>query len=420
MSGPGEHRRPRVLVLYQFMGPDDVVSARHFDGLCDGLAARGFDVVAAPSNRACRDARARFPRRERRGAVSIERVWRPALDQASAAGRVVNAAWMLAAWSLRALAPSSSRFDAVIVGTDPPLSVACAVAWRLVRPDARVAHWAFDLQPEASVADGLLRAGGPAHRALAAVHRAALRRCDLVADLGACMRQRLLDAGARSRQVTLTPWALAEPPSPVVPDEAARRELFGDARLGLLYSGNFGRAHSCDEVLDLARRMRDAAVAFSFAVRGNAADRLRAALRDDDVNVRLAPFAPESELERRLGAADVHVVSLRAEWTGIVVPSKFFGALAAGRPVLFAGSRESAIARWIDELGVGWLLDEASSSAVEARLRALAADPRELVALRARCHAAYAERFARERVLDAWADEMRALIDAPTSLPSRP
>ena len=413
-----EARRPRVLVLYHFMGPDDVVSARHFDGLCDGLAARGFDVVAAPSNRACRDASARFPRRVRRGTVDIERVWRPPLDQASPAGRVVNAAWMLAAWSLRALAPSSGRFDAVVVGTDPPLSVACALAWRLARPGVRIAHWAFDLQPEASVADGLLSEGGLAHRALAAMHRAALRRCDLVADLGPCMRERLRDAGVVARQVTLTPWALAEPAAPVEPDAGARRELFGDARLGLLYSGNFGRAHSCDEILALARRLRGAGIAFSFAVRGNAADRLKAALRDDDLNVRIAPFAPESGLERRLGAADVHVVSLRSEWTGIVVPSKFFGALAAGRPVLFAGSRRSAIARWIDELGAGWVLDEASLDDVEARLRRLAADPRELVAMRARCHAAYGERFARERVMDAWAAELRSLAGGPTSLPS--
>jgi hypothetical protein len=53
----------------------------------------------------------------------------------------------------------------------------------------------------------------------------------------------------------------------------------------------------------------------------------------------------------------VQIVSLRENWTGTVVPSKFFGALAIGRPVLFLGSPDSAIAKWVKELRVGWVLD---------------------------------------------------------------
>ena len=73
------------------------------------------------------------------------------------------------------------------------------------------------------------------------------------------------------------------------------------------------------------------------------------------------PFAfKQSDLEVRLSAADIHVVTLRDEWTGTVVPSKFFGALAVGRPVLFAGSPKSAVARWIVKHRVGWVLTESS------------------------------------------------------------
>ena len=45
------NRRPRVAVLYHYFHPDDVISARHFDGLCQGLVERGWDVLARPSNR---------------------------------------------------------------------------------------------------------------------------------------------------------------------------------------------------------------------------------------------------------------------------------------------------------------------------------------------------------------------------------
>src|SRR5262249_36777308 len=161
-----------------------------------------------------------------------------------------------------------------------------------------------------------------------------------------CMRDRLEWYGHAARKVTLVPWALDEPAEPERPDSGTRRELFGEAPLGLLYSGNFGRAHSFAEFLDLGRRLRGSRVRLWFGVRGNRAAELRRAVGPEDENVGFAGFAPEAALGKRLAAADIHLVSLRPEWTGLVVPSKFFGSLAAGRPVLFAGSRDAAIARW--------------------------------------------------------------------------
>src|SRR5207249_1632249 len=126
-------------------------------------------------------------------------------------------------------------------------------------------------------ADGLFPADSMLVRGLRAVLRVAYRCCDLIADLGGCMRERLRQYRPTARAVTLVPWALSEPDRPVAADPATRRELFGGASLGLLYSGNFGRAHSYQEFLDLARRLRGADARVCFAVRGNRADELRKA-----------------------------------------------------------------------------------------------------------------------------------------------
>lgn len=408
MSTP-EARRPRILVLYHFLPPDDVVSAQVFGGLCEGLAARGWDVTARPSNRSCHDPRARHARRETREGVEYRRVRRPALAQSSGAGRVLNALWMTAAWSLEALRPGS-RYDAVLVGTDPVLSATALRAFRRFRPSVKRALWAFDVYPEAAVADGLLAKGSLAERLLSRAARRALAVADLVADLGPCMRA-LLPAPPSARRETLPPWALVEPPAPLPVDPVERRALFGDARLGVLYAGSFGRAHSFEEVLALARRLRGTGVGFCFSVRGNREAALRAAVAPDDTNVSFAPFVPEGDLARRLGAADLHAVSLRPAFTGTVVPSKFQAALAAGRPVLFAGSPDAAPARWIAELGLGYAVtpEPASLDAAAAALLALASDPAALDALKARCHAAYAERFSRSRTVARWDESLRAL-----------
>jgi glycosyltransferase involved in cell wall biosynthesis len=399
--------RPSVTVLYHYFHPDDVISARHFDGLCQGLVERGWDVLACPCNRGCRDESQTYPLREDWDGIRIRRVWRPRFRQASNLGRLVNAAWMIAAWSLTT---GGRRPQVLLVGTDPILSVLVAGFWRLTRRNVRIAHWGFDLYPEAPVADGMLRADSLLVRVLRRLLGFAYRCCDLIADLGSCMRERLRAYQPRGRAVTLVPWALCEPERPVPPDPATRHELFGDATLGLLYSGNFGRAHSYEEFLGLARQLRGTGVQVCFAARGNRADELRKAVRPDDDNVRFAGFAPESELERRLAAADVHLVSLRPDWTGVVVPSKFFGSLAAGRPVIFAGADDSAIAGWIREYDVGWVLTPGNFKTVAAGLRRLAAEPAELASLQVRCHAVYQEHFSWRKVLDGWDRELRALL----------
>jgi glycosyltransferase involved in cell wall biosynthesis len=319
---------------------------------------------------------------------------------------------MTAAWSLEALR-SGSRYDVVLVGTDPILSVTALRAWKLFRPSVKRVHWAFDVYPQAAVADGLLRPGSLAARLLSRVAASGVRAAHLVADIGPCMRS-LLPASATARRETLPPWALVEPPVPLEADPEERRALFGDARLGILYSGSFGRAHSFTELLALARRLRGTGVHLAFSVRGNREAELRAAVTPDDTNVSFAPFVPEGDLFRRLGAADIHAVSLRPEWTGTVVPSKFQAALAAGRPVLFAGSPDAAPARWTSELGLGFNLASHPDSIESAAtaLLSLADDPGALAALRTRCHEANAKKFSREATVARWDAALRELVAA--------
>ncbi|MFI5302706.1 MAG: hypothetical protein ACHREM_31845, partial [Polyangiales bacterium] len=249
-------RRPRVAVLYHFLRPDDVVSARQLDGLCEGLAADGWEVVAHPSNRSCFARGVSYPLRERIGDVDLRRVWRPDFPQSSGLGRLANSAWMTASWT--ALTGLVDRdLDAVIVGTDPVLGAAVAPLLRRLRPRVAIAHWAFDLYPEAAIADGMLDAKSAVALSTNAIMTASYRACDVIVDIGSCMRRRIREHGHTAREETLVPWALSEPATRVAPDAEMRRALFGEARVGILYSGNFGKAHAYEGALALARATRN-------------------------------------------------------------------------------------------------------------------------------------------------------------------
>lgn len=402
----------RIVLLYHFFHPDDVVSARLYTELAEGLTEQGWQVDAYPSNRLHKGDATSLSRRESLSKVCIRRVWRPGWCQSSGMGRLLNSCWMLGAWSWRALVTRRSQREVMIVGTDPVLGFLTAIPWKLLRPRAKVAQWCFDLYPEAAVADKLIPEKGVVNRSLCWLSRRAYLCSDLVVNIGSCMANRIQARVPEARQVTITPWALVEPPESVLPDPSIRQSLFGDAGLGLLYSGSFGRAHSYTEFLQLARLLKNDGVGFCFAGRGHRSGELRDAVAEADTNIHFAGFAPEDELASRLTACDLHLVSLTPEWTGTVVPSKFFGALAVGRAVLYAGPEESAIAQWIYEYNVGFVLTPQNVDQTADKLRRLAADPVELGRLRVHCQSVYHHHFSRSKALNHWKVELNRLLES--------
>jgi len=259
-----EAPRPSALVFYHYFHPDDVVSAQHYADLCTGLQERGWDVTVMPSNRACREDRSCFQGRDAWRHVNIQRIWRPAFRQASMVGRILNSAWMITAWSCAVV---KHRPKLLVIGTDPIFSVLTAVPWRLFRPRTRIFHWCFDMHPEAAIAEGMLRERHPVVRLLRGALRKAYGCCDLIGSIGSCMTRRLRTYTATVPMGLYTPWALEEPGAPLEVDDQERSAIFGNAKLALMYSGSYGKAHDGDLVIALARRLRsrpDIQFAFSF------------------------------------------------------------------------------------------------------------------------------------------------------------
>jgi glycosyltransferase involved in cell wall biosynthesis len=399
--------RRRLLVLYHFFHPDQVVSAQIFSTMAEEQSRRGWDVTALTCNRSHGDSGARFPAEDEWNGVRIHRVFRPAWSQKRPLPRLGNSAWTLSAWFLRSL--RLGDFDAIVIGSDPTFAAAIAIPLRAARPRTPIIHWCLDVFPDAGEAEwtGASRLLAPPARL---IMKAAYRACDAIVDLGPCMRERLARYGGPPDRQTMTPWALVEPEAPAEPDPEVRRAVFGDAKLGLLYAGSMSRPHDYESLLALARACRARVgneIVMCFACTGTNLPALQAAVRPDDTNVRFAPFTDEASLAKRLEAADYHLGSLRAEYTGIAVPSKFFAALAVARPFIFVGSRDASVARWIREHGVGMACEPDGVQEVADRLVASRDDVAGRQAGRALALETYRRHFSKRLVNDRWS----ALLD---------
>lgn len=396
-----QRSRPSAFVFYHYFAPDDVVSAVLFGDLSAELARSGWRVTAFPCVWGCRDESIRFPKHEVWKGVEIKRVWRPRFRQSSVLGRFLNSLWMVMNWSLLSLW-CRSRVEVVILGTDPPLSILAALAWRVFHRETRIIHWCHDLFPEAAIADGLFSEKSIPIRILRPILGWAYAVCDSVVDLGPCMRRLLNRYRSGAGHLTIVPWAIDEP-AEILPSQGRERaRIFGDAALALLYTGTLGRAHGYDGVLDLLALLEPHGARMAFSIRGNRVEELKREVAVRGLDIRFPEFALPADLAERSACADIHVVSLRPEWSGTVVPCKFFGALAAGRPVLFYGSEASSVAEWIRSFGVGWVLHDGNVKAIASQLMEYAKSGSAQRRMRERCFDVYRSTFSRAAQLTKW------------------
>jgi glycosyltransferase involved in cell wall biosynthesis len=200
----------------------------------------------------------------------------------------------------------------------------------------------------------------------------------------------------------------------VRPDSDTRYDLFGDAQLGILYSGTIGKAHQFEEFIFLARelRSRNASVAFCFAGRGNSYQKLKDMVTQEDSNIRFGGFIDEKLLPLRLAAADIHMISLRHGWEGIVVPSKFFGSLAAGRPLLYCGTQTSCLVELIKNEGLGLVIEMNTISAIADTLEEFCHNKEKIYQMQKQTFQFYNMHFAKKRQLVKWDRCLRNYIKA--------
>jgi colanic acid biosynthesis glycosyl transferase WcaI len=403
--------KPSILLLYHFFFPDDVASASHMYQLAQELTQRGWHVTVLTTNRYCREPQRRIPQTEEKvQGIHIIRLPRPAWNQAYPLQRMLNSAWVIAGWLLKVVRMQS--FDVILVGSDPVFAPLIIPGVLFCNKATICAHWCFDLYPEIALADSDV----PLHPTIVAwlqrLMGRSYRAAHLIADLGSCMRRRLAVYNHGAHEATLVPWALVEPEALSPANPELRTSMFGDAAFGLLYSGTLGRAHDYEMFLKLARllRHRSPHIRLCFAARGNKVAELKSAITHGDTNITFVDFVPESLLAEHLNAADMHLISLNKEWNDLVVPSKFFGSLATGKPVLYAGPEDSSIASLIRAYHIGFHIDEKSIEDVAIKLGSLSTNCSEMNILRRNAFQVYQDCFSKKIVVDQWDALLRQLL----------
>ncbi len=356
--------------------------------LARGFARDGWDVTILTTGAVNRE--------DKDGPIRIVRVQAP-IKAKSAAG-YLNVWVRLLIGGMRLPA-----HDLVVTMTDPPLLV-LAGHWIARVKKSRHINWCQDLYPDLLPRIGV-KLPDFVMNFLRSRSRRAMGECDRVIVIGRCMARQLGQSGVDPRRMTVIPnWPDYEltgqkPPALKADKDPARirsvfhgvngsdrrrrkrkdtddavarpfEELFRDGdhpKFRILYSGNLGRVHPISTILEAAEllKQQNPDVEFVFVGDGPGQEKLaQERSRRGLENIRLLPYQPASRLRELMESGDVHLVSMKNDAAGLLVPSKLYSALAVERPCIFIGPAQSEAARVINDFDAGVVVAQGDSDAL--------------------------------------------------------
>lgn len=397
-----DNGKPRIVMLNRSFWPDTEATGQLLEDLCEHLK-QDFDVhvICGQPNSPQHDNYVKHGIEHHRG-ITVHRLRHRQFAKRIPAGRIINLVSFTAA-AARYLRRRQITAHLFVSETDPFL-LPIISARQARRAGGRFVSYLQDIYPDVAEETGKARRGWLTRQIRRAL-RSAYGSADRVIVLGHCMRDRLAAApwNLDAAKVTVIPnWSDCRAIQPLPrADNRFLKEQGLEDRFVVMHSGNMGLTQRLD-VLVQATEQRDWPAQAILLLVGDGAARpeLESLTRNrSDDRVRLLPYQPRAELAQSLSAADLHVVSMHQQITGCLCPSKLYGILAAGRPVLAIAAAATDLCQTVEKEQVGWCCRPGDPGAIARSVAAAAADDAACQAAGARARALACRSYDRDVVV---------------------
>ena len=136
----------------------------------------------------------------------------------------------------------------------------------------------------------------------------------------------------------------------------------------IMYSGNLGLYYDLENLMNVIEKFKDRDdVVFAFIGEGTIRESLVQYKEQNNLqNVRFIPYQDKADLIYSLNAGDVHWCLNAKGIKGVSVPSKLYGIIAAGKPIIGALEAGSEARLIIEDTNCGYVTEPGNYKEIEA------------------------------------------------------
>ena len=287
--------------------------------------------------------------------------------------------------------------DIIFVVSSPPFMFFAGAVLKLIK-GSRLVFNVQDLYPDVAIRLGLLT-NRPLISLIEKLTLRAYAFADKIICVGTVMKEKLVKSGrGDDKTAVVNNWADA---SLLFPLERKTNPILG--REGLLdkfvvqYSGNLGMVHEIDTVLEAAKQLKQRGdIVFVFVGDGVQKNKIVDFIRQHELrNILLLPFQRREELNLSLNACDLALVTQKAGFEGLVVPSKIYGLMAVGKPIMAICPDKTEVAEIVGD-GLGVVVRPGEGSRCAQAILRLAEDPGKMGAMGIRARKIFVGKYDRK------------------------
>ena len=383
--------KKKLLIYAHYFYPDVASTGQILTELCEGMTDT-FDITVicvVPSYSGTIDEKYKTKRiyKEEHNGIKIIRVRVPEFQKSNKVSRIKN----LLAYFFNSLLATLKieKQDYIYTISQPPiLGGVLGVIGKCIK-GGKLIYNIQDFNPEQTMAVGYSK-NKLLLNTVMAVDKFSCKRSDKVIVVGRDMQETLRNRFNNKKvpkNVFINNWINEKEIYPLEQNHPRIVEFKEKYNLKdkfiIMYSGNIGLYYDLENIIKVIGEFKDREdVVFAFVGDGTVKDKVEAYVNENNLsNVTFIPYQDKADLIYSLNAADIHWVVNAKGIKGVSVPSKLYGVMAAGKPVLGVLDEGSEARLIVEECKCGLCIEPGNYKEISNNIEYILNNKEEIRAL---------------------------------------
>jgi glycosyltransferase involved in cell wall biosynthesis len=348
-------KKKNILILCQYFYPEYVSSATLPTQMAEDLVRKGLniDVICGWPYEYSKSQK--IIKKEKYNGIKIRRLKYAQFDSKSKAGRLINFFSLFTMFLINM--PRMIKYDHILVYSNPPiLPFIPDLIHRIFKK--KYSFVAYDIAPDNAIKTGATKPGSIIDKVMKYINKHVYKNANHVIVLGTEMKNYILE-----NKISNTKNNIHVIPNWYDEKSLNKDKVYNDDFIKikskykklLLYSGNMGQLQDMETIMQFLKGVKDnKEIATVLCGHGKKKKLVDDFIKNNKIeNAFVYDFLTGTDYSDVLNIADCCIVSLVPESIGLGVPSKNYGYLAAGKPLIAIMDKETDIVKQIKSYNAG-------------------------------------------------------------------